>query len=1007
MTTINKDIINNLKVNIDIADLIGRFLNLKKQGNTLKANCPFHNEKTPSFTVSPNNGIFKCHGCGEFGDHITFLQKHENLSFVEAVHWLANEYNLPIPEKESQNLRQPHFDRRAANPDEKAGEYQVIYEDELTEDDLRIWFPKNIIKPKYKPNSPDTKNGLDGLYGVLEKLRWRRVKSYSRVKKNDDGSNTVTTISSKAEYPIYGREENWTHFEQKGTFIKIYQPLHHDKRYKFQYLGELPTNYVNGLSQANTAYEKLVQEENDRLVQAAKQSKNKKGEPEKKKKNPAEAVKLREIVICSGERDAATCLAMDYHPVWFNSESAKITPGILGRLFMIAKTVYNIPDIDETGLRQMHALSMNPEDEKYLAIKNVLLPEGLRKKYANGKPCKDLRDYLNYWTKKDFKKVLEDAMPYKFWQYQVTEGRYNTSEKYALDNEIVFFFLEQNGFHNFQLTPEGHDTPEMCFVRIQDNTVTKVNASDIKNWVLNFLRERRFPRDLRNTVVRSNYFTASMLETLRPVKPDFITHSPTVQLMFFENKVWEISAEGIKEHKPGYIKKYVWSDKVIRQRVEVQKTPPFTVTWTKEKGFDIVVNDESSLFLKFLRNTSAIHWRVTEKGVKMADGTVRKEKTEDEIHEEKQLLINKIFALGYLSHRQKFNHRPWFVYGMEHHVTGEGKSSGGTGKSAFFAAPKYYMHVFNTPGSRREEENAHRFGAVTEHVDLVYFDDMHEFFSWREIYQHTTTDFPVNPKGRPGFTIPFHLSPKLCGSGNFAVRDMEGSTSRRQIFVVFSDYYHSASPANGMDERTIFDDLGKQLFTDFNQADWNSFYNIIAECIKVYLWNPTGSRINPPMENVMYKNMRSHIGETFINWAETVFHPSMENTDCYISREALQEHYSQMLKRGNMGKYSLSPQAFKDKLEMYCNLVGFHFNPHEVMALHVKENTKGTPRIMMWFSELNGTKEMFYIQSDREDGPTPVTSTKKLDVTKAIDPEKKNAQEAATSLNGGKDDLPF
>ena len=86
---IPQDFIQALLGRVDIVDVIDRHVKLKKAGTNFKACCPFHNEKTPSFNVSPNLGIYKCFGCGEAGDAITFLTKHEHLSYVEALRWLA------------------------------------------------------------------------------------------------------------------------------------------------------------------------------------------------------------------------------------------------------------------------------------------------------------------------------------------------------------------------------------------------------------------------------------------------------------------------------------------------------------------------------------------------------------------------------------------------------------------------------------------------------------------------------------------------------------------------------------------------------------------------------------------------------------------------------------------------------------------------------------------------------------------------------------------------------
>lgn len=88
---------------IDILDIVGEFVKLKKRGANYLGNCPFHNEKTPSFTVSPSKEIYKCFGCGKSGNSITFLMEHEKYSYVEALRWLANRYNIEIEETEVSN----------------------------------------------------------------------------------------------------------------------------------------------------------------------------------------------------------------------------------------------------------------------------------------------------------------------------------------------------------------------------------------------------------------------------------------------------------------------------------------------------------------------------------------------------------------------------------------------------------------------------------------------------------------------------------------------------------------------------------------------------------------------------------------------------------------------------------------------------------------------------------------------------------------------------------------
>jgi len=92
------DEVDEIKRRIDIVDLISSYLTLKKAGSNYKALCPFHQEKTPSFMVSPERQIFKCFGCSEGGDIFTFTMKMENLGFREALVMLAERAGVKLPE---------------------------------------------------------------------------------------------------------------------------------------------------------------------------------------------------------------------------------------------------------------------------------------------------------------------------------------------------------------------------------------------------------------------------------------------------------------------------------------------------------------------------------------------------------------------------------------------------------------------------------------------------------------------------------------------------------------------------------------------------------------------------------------------------------------------------------------------------------------------------------------------------------------------------------------------
>ena len=95
---ISQNSIQQVLSRIDVTEVVGTFVKLKKRGANYLGLCPFHNERTPSFTVSPAKEIYKCFGCGKSGNSISFLMEHEKLSYVEAIRWLANKYNVELEE---------------------------------------------------------------------------------------------------------------------------------------------------------------------------------------------------------------------------------------------------------------------------------------------------------------------------------------------------------------------------------------------------------------------------------------------------------------------------------------------------------------------------------------------------------------------------------------------------------------------------------------------------------------------------------------------------------------------------------------------------------------------------------------------------------------------------------------------------------------------------------------------------------------------------------------------
>lgn len=97
---IDRDTVDRIYAAADIVEVVSDFVTLKKKGVNYQACCPFHNERTPSFVVSPSKGLFKCFGCGKGGNAVTFVMEHEKTTYVEALKYVAKKYGIEVKEKE-------------------------------------------------------------------------------------------------------------------------------------------------------------------------------------------------------------------------------------------------------------------------------------------------------------------------------------------------------------------------------------------------------------------------------------------------------------------------------------------------------------------------------------------------------------------------------------------------------------------------------------------------------------------------------------------------------------------------------------------------------------------------------------------------------------------------------------------------------------------------------------------------------------------------------------------
>ncbi|MBF1071137.1 MAG: DNA primase, partial [Prevotellaceae bacterium] len=97
---IDRSTVDRVLAAADIVDVVGDFVTLRRSGANFKGLCPFHDEKTPSFMVSPSKQLCKCFSCGNGGNVVKFVMLHEQLTFPEAIKWLGRRYGIEVRDKE-------------------------------------------------------------------------------------------------------------------------------------------------------------------------------------------------------------------------------------------------------------------------------------------------------------------------------------------------------------------------------------------------------------------------------------------------------------------------------------------------------------------------------------------------------------------------------------------------------------------------------------------------------------------------------------------------------------------------------------------------------------------------------------------------------------------------------------------------------------------------------------------------------------------------------------------
>lgn len=837
--------------------------------------------------------------------------------FNEAILALASQFG--ISDELNPQINKPDTRKRPATEQELDGQRYFETNEVFTEAELKLLGP--LVKQEH-----------------VDALHWHSLKWIGFCKDRE-----MTIKYSNDNYPIFARE-CWYKQRNKSTgkeelvcFYKIYEPKNTDKGWRFSYMpkGMKPQRYINGLRELQQAYTKFNEEEREQWGRT---------HPEDV---PYKEQKLKEAFICSGERDSLCIRSLGHNPLWFNSETYTVSDEEYREIMKYVEVLYNIPDIDDTGISKGVALAL-----RFIDIHTVWLPKWLFTwRDHRGKPRKDFRDWIELRpTRKDFRQLIELAMPAKFWTVRYTKGR----ELYDIDTACLFNFLKLNGF--YALHDDNSSTTR--YVRITGNIVKTVTVKDIREFVRSWVVDRSEKRDILNLVLNTQRLGSAALESLEEATLDFTSYTHCTQLFFFPECSVEVCPDKMVYYKKegSSLKNYVWEENVIPHSF-TGLDPMFEINRASDIDgnpvFDITIKSMKSNFFAYLVNSSRIYWRkeleynFEDRSIEDYESYYNKHHfdiageglTDNEVADQKRNLINKIFCLGYMLHHYKSPSRAWAPMAMDNKIGEDNECNGRSGKSFFFKALSLFMKTVKLSGRNPKlMDNPHVFDQVSQHTQMLLLDDCDRYLNTGLFYDNITSDMTVNPKNNQSFTIPFEDSPKIAFTTNYVPADFDPSSEARLLYMVFSDYYHQRTEENDYREtRSIRDDFNKDLFSkSYSPEEWNNDINFILQCCQFYLSLCSEPiKLLPPMDNIIKRKYKADMGTNFEDWAASYFSEESGRLNELLVRENVFADFKQAT-----GVNKITMQAFSKKLRSFVALC-----PH-IECLNPKDMCNSSGRII-------------------------------------------------------------
>ncbi len=391
----SEDIIEQVRTENDIVEVIGDYVKLQKKGSSYFGLCPFHNEKSPSFSVSPNKQMYYCFGCGEGGNVISFLMKYENYTFIEAMEVLANRAGVELPKMEysKEQRREKDLKTKIIEINTEAAKYFHY----LLKSD-RGKFAYNYLKGRQLSDEIIVKFGL----GYSDKYS-NNLYMYLKKKGYNDNELRETGLFT------YDEKRGVTDKFWNRVMFPIMDANNRVIAFGGRVMGDAKPKYLN--SPETKVFDK---------------SRNLYG------LNVARSSRKDYFLICEGYMDV-----ISLHQAGFNNAVAALGTAFTQRhatlIKRYVKEVVLTFDSDEAGIKA--ALRAIP----------YLRDAGLAIKVLNMKPYKDPDEFIKALGRDAYEERIKNATNFFIFQVEQEQKKYNLNdpqEKTAFHKQVAEMLLE-------------------------------------------------------------------------------------------------------------------------------------------------------------------------------------------------------------------------------------------------------------------------------------------------------------------------------------------------------------------------------------------------------------------------------------------------------------------------------------------------------------------------------------------------------------------------------------